>query len=52
MYIHLGLIKGGNFQRYTNFEIEVLFSAETPEDVSSQLSGFVYRVRSNDGVYR
>lgn len=49
---YLGLIRGSQFVRYTNFDIEVLFSATTPRGVSPPLSGFVFLVRSTDGMER
>ena len=51
-FYYLGLIRGSQFVRYTNFDIEVLFSATTPTGISPPLSGFVFLVRSTDGMER
>jgi len=52
LYPYQGLMRGRRFVRYTNFDVEVLFSATTPKDVSPTLSGCIFLIRTTDGTER
>ena len=45
-------MRGNQFVRYANFDVEVLFAATTPRHISPTLSGFVFLIRSKDGTER
>ena len=48
----IGVIRGGEFESHTNFTIEILHAVRSPEKAPLRMLGFVYKIRSTDGVER
>ena len=48
----IGILAGGRFVSYTNFSVEIVHAVTSPKDACISLSGFVYFVKTSDGVGR
>jgi hypothetical protein len=46
----IGMMKGKEFIKFTNFSIEIKAFASTPDEYSPVVSGFVFHIESTDGV--
>ena len=52
-FISIGIMESGRFKQCTNFTVEVLFPASSPETKSvAPVRGFVFKVVSSDGTTR
>ena len=46
----IGLLRGGHFQGHTNFVVEVGYAVESPKGVVPRCMGYVYVIKTVDGV--
>lgn len=46
----IGLLKGGQFQGHTNFVVEVAYAVQSPTCVVPRCMGYVYTIKTLDGV--
>ena len=53
VYMHLGIgTKDGKFEKKTNFFFRIVCAVTVPSGMYNLTNGFVYRIRTSDGVTR